>query len=480
MTVSRNWEPPIRRMERLLRLKSFPIAFKLLEDKADLAGIPFLRRLGHRSTLCQLLNIVRSFDWTVGADESDLMAPMCSSIIGLNDIPELMRDGTFRSIVWTKTKKDGEKYENAIPRIPTGRYEAVVMAPLVYNPFDPDIVLVYANPAQMILLINALQFEDYEVMQFYCVGESSCSDAIARCYLTQKPSLTIPCYGERRYGHTQDDEIVMALPASMVDKAVAGLEVLYKRGVRYPISYAGAESDISPTFPGAYLNSPTLAAAAPENKRHLLLGVTGGIATGKTTVSRMLEELGAPLIDFDVLARDVVEPGKPAYEDIVAFFGRQVLAEDGTLNRKRLGEIVFSDLEKRKKLEGFTHPRIGEAFLRLIGEHTREQPEAVIQVAVPLLIEQNMNHLFDKLVLVYTPEEIQRRRLIDRDGISPDAAQAMVASQLSIEDKKGYVDFIIDNTGTPEETRRQVQELWETLLALPRGNAGQKGGTDGK
>ena len=85
------------------------------------------------------------------------------------------------------------------------------MAPLVYNPFEPDIVLIYANPAQMMLLINSLQFEDYEVMQFFCVGESSCSDAIARCYLTGKPSLTIPCYGERRYGHAQDEDLVMAV-----------------------------------------------------------------------------------------------------------------------------------------------------------------------------------------------------------------------------------------------------------------------------
>ena len=480
MPASRDWEQPIRRVERLLRLKTFPIAFKLLENKADLAGVPFLRRLGHRSTLCQLLNIVRSFDWTVGADESDLMAPMCTSIIGLTDIPELMKDGTFRSIVWSKTKKDGEKYENSIPRIPTGRYEAVVMAPLVYNPFDPDIVLIYANPAQMILLINALQFEDYEVMQFYCVGESSCSDAIARCYLTGKPSLTIPCYGERRYGHTQDDELVMAIPASMVDKALGGLDALYRRGIRYPISYAGTESDIGRTFPGAYLNSPALAAAVPEQKRHLLLGVTGGIATGKSTVARILEELGAPIIDFDVLARIVVEPGKPAYEEIVAYFGRQVLAEDGALNRRRLSEIVFSDLEKRKKLEGFTHPRIGEEFLRQVGIHTRDKPDAVIQVAVPLLIEQNMNHLFDKLLLVYTPEETQIQRLMMREGISREAALAMVRSQMSIEDKKGYVDFVIDNTGPREDTRRQVQQLWDTLRGFQSEKVQQRGGTGEK
>ena len=192
-----DWEKLIRRMELLMRLKSFPVAFKMLEKKDDLKKIPFLRRTSHKSTLCQLITLVRNFDWTVGAGLDDFLFSACPSILGLTDVPEVNKDGTFRSIVWVKTKKDGRKYEAAIPRLPMGKYEAVVMAPLVYNPFEPDIVLIYANPAQMMLLINALQFEDYEVMQFFCVGESSCSDAIARCYNTGKPSLTIPCYGER-------------------------------------------------------------------------------------------------------------------------------------------------------------------------------------------------------------------------------------------------------------------------------------------
>jgi uncharacterized protein (DUF169 family) len=151
------------------------------------------------------------------------MSVVCSSIIGLSDTPDYMKDGTFRSMVWTKSREDAKKYEAAIPRLPTGKYEAVAMAPLVYNPFDPDIILVYANPAQIILLINALQFEDYEVMQFFCVGESSCSDVIARCYRDNKPSMSIPCYGERRYGHAQDDELVMAIPAAMFDKPMSTL-----------------------------------------------------------------------------------------------------------------------------------------------------------------------------------------------------------------------------------------------------------------
>ena len=198
MSTTIDWEKPIRRLERLLRLRSFPVAFKLLKDKSALSEIPFIRRIEHKSTLCQMINLVRNFDWTVGADKDDFISVMCPSIVGLTDIADFMKDGTFRSIVWTKNRADGKKYENAIPRLPLGQYEALAMAPLVYNPFDPDIVIIYANPAQMMLLINSLQFEDYEVMQFYCVGETSCSDAIARCYLNQKPALTIPCYGERR------------------------------------------------------------------------------------------------------------------------------------------------------------------------------------------------------------------------------------------------------------------------------------------
>jgi uncharacterized protein (DUF169 family) len=127
-----------------------------------------------------------------------------------------------------------------------------MLAPLVYDPFDPDMVLIYANPAQMILIVNALQFEGYERLQFFCVGESSCSDAIAQCYLSGKPSLTIPCYGERRFGHAQDDELVIGLPAKDVEKVEKNLEQLYSRGIRYPISYAGCQVDISSVMPLSY------------------------------------------------------------------------------------------------------------------------------------------------------------------------------------------------------------------------------------
>ena len=439
----------------------------MLENREDLEQIPFLRRMDKKVTLCQLITLVRSFDWTVGAEASDFLAATCPSIIGLSEVPELYRDGTFRSIVWVKTREDGKKYEASIPRIPFGKYEAVALAPLVYNPFEPDIVLIYANPAQMMLLINSLQFEDYEVMQFYCVGESSCSDAIARCYLTGKPSLTIPCYGERRYGHAQDEDMVMAIPADMMEKALKGMEALYRRGIRYPISYAGAEQDLSAAFPGSYGSLAQLEEIRGKDNR-LLLGLTGGIASGKTTVANMLAELGAYTIDFDVLAREVVEPGKPAWREIVEFFGRQVLNEDETLNRKKLSDIVFRDMEKRKKLESFTHPRIHQEFLKQVNQITAKDPNAIIQAVIPLLIEQNLQYIFHKIVVVYIPYEKQVERLMERDGISREQAENILRAQLPIDEKLGYADFVIHNEGSLEQTRQQIEELWRRLQSIQK------------
>jgi dephospho-CoA kinase len=257
----------------------------------------------------------------------------------------------------------------------------------------------------------------------------------------------------------------MAIPAQMIDKALRGMEALYKRGIRYPISYAGAETDVTHAFPAAYGSADTIDMLRGTDNR-LLIGVTGSIATGKTTVAGMLEELGARTIDFDVLSRLVVEPGKPAWEDIVAYFGKQVLQKDQTLDRDKLREIVFRDLEKKKKLESFQHPRIGEEFIKLVEQYAAEDPNAIIQVVIPLLIEVNMQPLFHHVLMAYAPEEEQKRRLIERDGLTEEMAMNMIHSQISVEDKKGYCDLVIDNSGSLEETRDQVKELWKRLKMI--------------
>ncbi len=467
MQTEKNWEPIVRRMELLLRLKSFPVAFKMLKDKEQLDTIPFLRRTNSKKTLCQLITQVRGADWTVGAVVDDFTGPVCPSIIGLSDTPPEFKDGTFRSIVWTQTKKDGKKYEASIPRLPLGKYEAVVMAPLVYGPFDPDIVLIYCNPAQMMLLINALQFEDYEVMQFFCVGESSCSDAIARCYNTGKPSLTIPCYGERRYGHAQDDEMVMALTPEYIEKSLRGLEVLYRRGIRYPISYAGAEQDLTSTFPGTYGGLDQIRAVRGNDNR-LLIGITGTIACGKTTVTNMLVDKGAYQIDFDVISHEVMEPGKPAFDQIVEFFGKQVLSDDGTLDRQMLSDIVFRDMVKRKKLESFTHPQIALGFISRLEAITRDDPDAIVLVVVPLMIELNMQHLFHKLLVIYLSQEELTKRLMNRDNINREDALRIIGSQLPIDEKTGYADFVIDNGASLDQTREKVDKLWLKLMEIQK------------
>jgi uncharacterized protein (DUF169 family) len=251
-----DWTQLTRKLEALVRLKTFPVAFKLLEDAAELDKSPWVRRIPNKVTTCQMLTIVRTYDWTIGAVADDFVSSRCTSVIGLGELPEYIADGTMRSMVWCATVEDARKCEESIPLIPSGKYNAVILAPLVYNPFDPDIVIVYGNPAQMMFLINAIQFRDYERMQFFSVGETACADSLAQCYLSGKPALTIPCYGERRYGHAQDDEMVMAFPPGYLEKIVDGLEGLYARGIRYPISFFGAQVDPSPGLFGAYGSPP--------------------------------------------------------------------------------------------------------------------------------------------------------------------------------------------------------------------------------
>ncbi|MCP4353094.1 MAG: dephospho-CoA kinase [Desulfobacterales bacterium] len=229
-----------------------------------------------------------------------------------------------------------------------------------------------------------------------------------------------------------------------------------------------AEGDISSAFPAAYKNPDKIMETVRGKDNRLIVGITGSIACGKTTVGDMLEQMGVPVIDFDIIARQVVEPGTPGLEKIVDYFGKQVLQEDGALDRKKLSKIVFRDSEKRKKLESITHPAIFEEFFKQVNDIAEKKSDAIIQVAVPLLIELNMQYLFDKIVVVYIPEDKQAERLTKRDGITGQEAADMLKSQMSVNDKVGYADFIIKNDGTLEETGKQVQALYHSLANIQK------------
>jgi dephospho-CoA kinase len=227
----------------------------------------------------------------------------------------------------------------------------------------------------------------------------------------------------------------------------------------------GVEKYMNNSSPASY-ESLEFIQALSGNDNRLLLGVTGGIASGKTTVADMLEKLGAPIIDFDILSRVVVESEKPAWKDIVSYFGEQILNKDKTLNREMMRKIVFSDPQKKKKLESFIHPRLGSEYAKLVSEYTEKDPDVIIQVVVPLLVEAEMQTTFHKLLMVYVPEEEQIKRLTKRDNCSKEMALSIINTQLSVEEKKGYCDFIIDNSGSLDETRKQVEDFWERLKQI--------------
>jgi dephospho-CoA kinase len=196
--------------------------------------------------------------------------------------------------------------------------------------------------------------------------------------------------------------------------------------------------------------------------RTRVIGLTGGIASGKSTVAGMLRELGAPIIDADVLARQVVEPGQPAYEDIVREFGPQVLAADGTIDRKRLGERVFGDAAARARLNAITHPRIGAAGQAQIAHFSAAGAPVVIYEAA-LIVENGIHRALDGLIVVSASPEVQLERTMRRDGLDEAAARARLAAQLPLADKLAVATEVVDNSGTPAETRAQVAALWKRL-----------------
>lgn len=207
--------------------------------------------------------------------------------------------------------------------------------------------------------------------------------------------------------------------------------------------------------------------ASPPARPFLLVGLTGGIGTGKSTVSEMFRRLGAIVIDADVLAREVVERGEPALAALVREFG-DVLAPDGTLDRRRVAALVFSDPERRKRLEAIMHPAIRARFARRLDELAARGFDGIVVFDAPVLIESGGHRLMDRLIVVVTDERTQLARLIDRDGFDDAAARRRVASQMPLAEKVKLADYVIDNSGGGAETETQVRRVYEALLAERR------------
>ncbi|WP_077299098.1 dephospho-CoA kinase [Virgibacillus pantothenticus] len=198
-----------------------------------------------------------------------------------------------------------------------------------------------------------------------------------------------------------------------------------------------------------------------------VLGLTGSIATGKSTVSLMFDDFCIPVIDADKIAREVVHPGEKAYEKIIHHFGVHILREDKTINRKLLGEIIFADNQKRERLNHIVHPAVRQKMVERRDTYLQADAPCVV-LDIPLLFENNLTELVDKTIVVYVDENTQLQRLMNRDGYSEAEAKQRIAAQMPITDKVKRADGVIDNTGSKFHTFQQLEELLQSWNILPR------------
>jgi dephospho-CoA kinase len=194
-----------------------------------------------------------------------------------------------------------------------------------------------------------------------------------------------------------------------------------------------------------------------------LIGLTGGAGSGKSTVAAMFAELGAAVVDADEATHAVYEPGTPGFDAVVAAFGGDYVS-DGRIDRARLGELVFHDEDARRRLNAIVHPLVRQWMAERTVEAAERGADVVIQ-DVPLLYENDLQGLFSAVVLAYAPPEVQLERLVSR-GLARERAAAIIASQMPIEVKKPRAEFVVDNSGTREQTRRQVEDVWTRARAL--------------
>ena len=232
-------------LNQYLRLRTTPIGMKLFETAEEMEAIPRIRRPSAIHTTDQIVGMATRNGWTVGITADDLVGAQCSTVIGLHPRNEEWLSGNRMHGVWFQELEGARAHQESMDVVEHGRYEAMAVSPLTSGRLNPpDICLIYATPAQMILFINGLQWSGYKKLEWGCVGESACADSWGRALSTGEPSLSIPCFAERRYGGVMEDELLMALPPRYLPKIIAGLAALSKNGLRYPIAPYGVNNDV--------------------------------------------------------------------------------------------------------------------------------------------------------------------------------------------------------------------------------------------
>ena len=242
---SYDWPDLVNALIRLLRLRTTPIGMKLFASREEMEAVPRIRRPKAIHTTDQIVGQAARNGWTVGITVEDLVGAQCSTVIGLHPRSDEWLAGDRMAGVWYENADEAAAHQQAMDVVPHGKYEAMAVSPLTSGRLNPpDICMIYATPAQMILFINGLQWTGYRKLEWGCVGESSCADSWGRALKTGEPSLSIPCFAERRYGGVMEDELLMALPPRFLPKTIAGLDALSRNGLRYPIAPYGVNNDV--------------------------------------------------------------------------------------------------------------------------------------------------------------------------------------------------------------------------------------------
>jgi uncharacterized protein (DUF169 family) len=232
-------------LNSLLRLKTTVIGLKMFTTVEEMAAIERIRRPTAVHTTDQIVSMASRLGWTVGITGDDLVGAQCRAVIGLGPQDEKWLAGQNYVGVWHGTAEDARKRQEALDVVAFGKYQAMAVSPLASGRLNPpDICLVYATPGQMIILINGLQYTGYKKFEWGVVGETACADSWGRALKTGEPSLSLPCFAERRYGGVPDEEMLMALKPAHLVKAIDGMKQLAKNGLRYPIAPYGIQSDV--------------------------------------------------------------------------------------------------------------------------------------------------------------------------------------------------------------------------------------------